>query len=382
MISQFRRTTTMKEEGENIETNKSIKESILSFIIAMIKSIIIKIQNKLKIQHPTTIDLIRTKGHNAEEHEVMTKDGYIITMHRIPPLPNKRNGKSVFFMHGAMLTSEIFVCKEKDNLAINLSLQGYDVWLGNRRGNRYAKKHYLLSEDEDEFWNFSMDETIEFDIPCQIEYIKSDHLTLIGFSQGSAEIFAFLSSNGKNVQNIRSFVALSATAKPKSICKWLYRCPKRVLYFIFGRSSFLSQIVPLSQKILSPTMMVTLIDGAIEYLFNWKMNQIDRREKDNLYKHLYSTTSVKQIIHWFQIIREQRFWTFSGGEEYHINKIRIPILLVWGTKDSLIDVKFLKDRIPHSILLPIEGYEHLDPLWAQEAKEKVNEKVEGFIGNH
>lgn len=393
MISQFRSKNADDDVDYNIQkdqlkdsSDRKDKINILQVIIAIIRKIYERFRNLLvpKVYHPTTLDLLEIQGFKGEEHEIMTKDGYILTMHRIlTPPSTKRNGKSVFFMHGAMLTSEIFVCKSEDgakksNLALQLSQQGYDVWLGNRRGNRYSKRHYLLTEDDEQFWNFSMDETVDYDIPSQINYIKSNHLTLVGFSQGSAEIFAFLSKNTE-ITNIKSFVALSATAKPNPLCKWLHRCPESLLYLVFGRSSFLSKIVPFTQGILTPHRMVRVLDWSIGQLFNWKMQNIPKREKTKLYRHLYSTTSVKQIIHWFSIIKKQRFHSLGDGEEYLLNKIAIPVLLVWGTNDSLIDVAYLKKKMPHSHLLPLKEWEHLDPIWATKVGQLVNRRVEKFI---
>lgn len=37
-------------------------------------------------------------------------------------------------------------------------LSGYDVWLGNARGNSYSRRHTRLTADEKAFWDFSWHE--------------------------------------------------------------------------------------------------------------------------------------------------------------------------------------------------------------------------------
>ena len=57
-----------------------------------------------------------------------------------------------------------------------LANAGYDVWLGNNRGNYYSREHTSLHHDGDdeerkEYWDFSFHEMAEYDIPATLDYI-------------------------------------------------------------------------------------------------------------------------------------------------------------------------------------------------------------------
>ena len=42
--------------------------------------------------------------------------------------------------------------------------RGFDVWLGNMRGNYYSREHHRLSANDKEFWEFSFDEMARYDL--------------------------------------------------------------------------------------------------------------------------------------------------------------------------------------------------------------------------
>jgi lysosomal acid lipase/cholesteryl ester hydrolase len=50
-----------------------------------------------------------------------------------------------------------------------MAREGYDVWLGNTRGNKYSRHHTSLNPDKDnEFWDFTFAEMGLYDLPAQV----------------------------------------------------------------------------------------------------------------------------------------------------------------------------------------------------------------------
>lgn len=50
---------------------------------------------------------------------------------------------------------------------------GYDVWLGNFRGNTYSREHAWLDVNSKEYWDFSWDEMAHHDLPTMLNFIAS-----------------------------------------------------------------------------------------------------------------------------------------------------------------------------------------------------------------
>ena len=101
--------------------------------------------------------MIKFFGYPVEEHHVTTQDGYILSLQRIPK--GKKgvppNGGVVFMQHGLVSSSADYVMNLPDtSLGFILADLGYDVWLGNSRGNTYSNKHVNISTDDPKFWAF------------------------------------------------------------------------------------------------------------------------------------------------------------------------------------------------------------------------------------
>lgn len=170
-------------------------------------------------------------GYDHEEHVVLTKDGYLLGLHRLPAKkgetrehPGASTGKPVVYLHhGLLMNSEVWVCltSPERSLAFTLVELGFDVWLGNNRGNKYSKKSIHHNPNSAKFWDYSIDDFAWHDIPDSIAYIlqvtKEPSLSYVGFSQGTAQAFAALSIHPPLNEKINVFIALAPAMSPAGL---------------------------------------------------------------------------------------------------------------------------------------------------------------------
>jgi len=349
------------------------------------------------------VDLCGLFGYYAEEHIVQTGDGYLLGVHRLAWRRGEEgqkvnHGKDslkknvVYLHHGLLMNSEVWVCltDEERCLPFKLVEKGYDVWLGNNRGNKYSKKSIHHSPKDLPFWDFSMDEFAFHDIPDSIQYIlettSAPSLSYIGFSQGTAQAFATLAVHPRLNDQVNVFIALAPAMSPaglsNGIVDALIKASPQVLFLLFGRRSILSSAT-MWQSILYPPIFVRAIDMGLSFLFGWHARNMSTSQKLAAYPHLYSFTSTKSVVHWFQIIRTKSFQMYDDDVQpvmalgsvskytkvakFPTRNIKTPIVLVYGGSDSLVDIDvMLKELPPHTVATEIPHYEHLDFLWARE----------------
>ena len=104
----------------------------------------------------------------------------------------------VILWHGMGGSGATWLFNKKNSPAFILSEAGYDVWLGNTRGNRYSRKHATLEPDADaaKFWDFTWEKAGIHDVSASVYFIakKTGHplVPYLGFSQGSTQMFSAL----------------------------------------------------------------------------------------------------------------------------------------------------------------------------------------------
>ncbi|CCE64062.1 hypothetical protein TPHA_0G02260 [Tetrapisispora phaffii CBS 4417] len=357
---------------------------------------------------PSIHEMCKLFNVEVEDYLVRTEDDYILTIHRIPPRKDLHDTevtpKVAYLHHGLLMCSDIWCCnvERHKNLPFVLHDLGYDVWMGNNRGNKYSTAHVFLQPGSPKFWNFSIDEFAYFDIPNTINYIlenvNAEQVTCIGFSQGSAQMFAALSINKKLNEKISQFIAIAPAMTPHGlhnrIVDKIVKATPKLMYLFFGRNIVLPSAT-VWRRTLHPKLFNTLIDVANIMLFNWNSKNITIKQKFISYSKLYSTTSVKCIVHWFQILRSQKFQLYEEPDDmfnslsrpYLIpvfptrTNIKVPILLIYGGSDSLVDIDVMKANLPPKRVfdIKIDNHEHLDLIWGNDVDVLVIDKVLKFI---
>ncbi|XP_077533947.1 lipase member N-like isoform X2 [Haemaphysalis longicornis] len=282
-------------------------------------------------------EIIRDKGYPVEEYEVTTRDGFVLALQRIP---HGREGDfaqrpqycssgrrpPVLILHALLSSSAVWVVNRPDqSLPYVLADAGFDVWLGNVRGNTQSK-HVRYTRVDKEFWDFSFQETIQYDLPDTIDLVLNTtghrKLFFIGHSLGAAVLFGLLSEKPHYNEKILLFSAMAPAVK--------YQNMKSIIRHIFP-----------SFPLLATRLPVYLSDPP-------------------------SGTSFKNMIHMGQVLQTGKFRKFDLGTrrnhivygqesppEYDLQRVSAPVALFWSEADALItaeDVALLRKDVPNVVL--------------------------------
>lgn len=92
-------------------------------------------------------------------------------MLQLPPVDPDKPKPVVLLYHGFLMSSEVWICNldEHRNLPFLLAEKGYDVWMGNARGNKYSQSHLWRSPRHQSFWEFSINEFAMMDLPDTVD---------------------------------------------------------------------------------------------------------------------------------------------------------------------------------------------------------------------
>ncbi|GFS38720.1 Myzus persicae-induced lipase 1 [Actinidia rufa] len=353
--------------------------------------------------------MVETQGYVCEEHTVTTKDGYILSMQR---MPMGRSGKKsdkppVLLQHGILTDASSWLLNSPDeSLAFILADNGYDVWLVSTRGTKYSSGHTSLSPSEPAYWNWSWDELAAYDLPASFEYVHDEtgqKLHYVGHSLGTLMALAAFSQD--NLLNMLRSAALF--------------CP----------IAYLNQIPTLLAKVAADSFIAEDLYwlGLYEFcsrrgsccqtsgrylpenphfpnLLKIGKNCCVNSSKINiLLDHEPQPTATKNMIHLSQMIRKGTIAMYDYGSEAANNKQYgqptppvynmasipndVPLFLGYGGQDMISDVKdvhtlldSLKDHDADKlVLLYREEYAHVDFVFGINANQVVYDPLMSFF---
>uniref|UniRef100_A0A183C0V5 AB hydrolase-1 domain-containing protein n=1 Tax=Globodera pallida TaxID=36090 RepID=A0A183C0V5_GLOPA len=225
--------------------------------------------------------------------------------------------RPVFFLqHGLLASSADWVTNlPNQSLAFILADAGFDVWLGNVRGNFYSDAHVNWTKLERKFWEFTWDEMASKDLPTMVaktlKVSGQNDLYYVGHSQGTAIMFAKLASeNGTFPKKIRKFFALAPVASVKYIdglIAFLGRYFGRDLWalrFVFGTHDFLPHnwmTTMFARIVCGLSWRNILCENVVFQIGGPESNQFNQSRLMVYAEHTPAGTSTWNILHWAQM---------------------------------------------------------------------------------
>eukprot|EP00063_Salmo_salar_P038923 XP_014013758.1 PREDICTED: lysosomal acid lipase/cholesteryl ester hydrolase-like isoform X2 [Salmo salar] len=350
-------------------------------------------------------EIIRHWGYPTEEHDVVTEDGYILSVNRIPHGLKKGDDPkpAVFLQHGLLAAGSNWVTNlPNTSLAYLLADAGYDVWIGNSRGNTWSRRHLTLSPDHNEFWQFSYDEMAKKDLPAVVNHILKttgqEQIYYIGHSQGTTIAFVAFSSMPELASKIKMFFGLAPvatvafTASPMSK---LSIFPDFLIWDVFGKKDFMPQsalIKWFATNVCSKKPLSELCGNLFFVLCGFDELNLNMTRTPVYTSHCPAGTSVQNMIHWSQAVHGGKLMAYDYGRAgnmahynqstpplYNIQDMKVPTALWSGGHDTLADPKdvaVLLNQVPNLVYhRHIEHWEHLDFIWGLDAPQEMYSEI-------
>ncbi|XP_050719392.1 lipase lipl-4-like [Eriocheir sinensis] len=323
-----------------------------------------------------------------------------------------RNGRRVVFLfHGITCSSADYVMNDPNQaLGFVMADAGYDVWIGNIRGNFYGRRHVSLSPEEEKFWDFTWSEPARYDVPAMLSYVMkvsgSKKVSYVGHSMGASLLFVSLHLYPVMNTWLHGVAALAPAAYMHN-----KQGPLRVVApFIeeieksFRRSGKY-ELLPLRPErpylahLCSPLSFLNPVCSFIHFLIGGpNENYVDPNYLPVIYAHTPAGTNFRILTHLLQIVRSQKFQAFDYGQErnvkeygtpspprYSLGSVRVPVGVFWAENDWVVDPKdvaLTASELPwvaYNYKVPLKDFNHLDFMWAENAAELVYKPVLEYL---
>ncbi|KFP30560.1 Lipase member M [Colius striatus] len=350
--------------------------------------------------------IVRYHGYPYEEHEVVTDDGYYLTMQRIPHgRDNSGTPKRVVLLqHGLALEGSNWVTNlPNSSLGFILADAGYDVWMGNNRGNSWSRKHQEFDFYQEEYSSYSFHEMAVYDLPAMINYILKktgqEQLYYVAYSQGTTIGLIAFSSIPELDRKIKMFFALapvSTVSKAKAPVLWLFKLPEGLFKLIFGytvvfdKSNIWKQVISNLCCHSIPKSFCSLILHLVGG-FTYSLNM------EGFLGHFFYVmipsnawiTNIALLLSQLYQTGEFKYYDYGSDNMLHYNQMtphfyelenmKAPFAAWYGGRDWLTvpeDTHTTLSRITNVVYKKyIPEFAHFDFLWSTKAYEQVYKEI-------
>ncbi|KAG0674082.1 hypothetical protein C6P42_002405 [Pichia californica] len=348
-------------------------------------------------------------GLRLIEYEIITEDGFIITLQRLydPNIDEKKRNNSfkpILLLHGLMQSSGSFLTSGYKSIAYFLVKNNYDIWLGNNRCG-FNPKHVKYNSNNHKMWDWDLDEMAYYDIPAMIKQIKliklnyNGKISIISHSQGTTQTIYLLSNSRKpnniieNIDIIDKCVLLAPAIyggpllNEKLFIKFMRFLPNGVYEMFFGINSFMPVLMHMRNLTYKSPMFGLSSYMVFSYLFDWNDYLWDANLRR--YHFIFSPVFVSvKLMKWW--LRGQGFAMnkpIISNPDYWFNENTPELLLVIGGKDDLVNGDLFINRLMHKEInmkdkwhyVKIPEYSHLDVLWADDIIETIGNSLLEFL---
>ncbi|KAH8300498.1 hypothetical protein KR018_009208, partial [Drosophila ironensis] len=357
---------------------------------------------------------IQSHGYPTETHEVVTEDGYVLTLFRIPYSHKLKNQDEkrppVLLQHGLFSNSDCFLSSGPDNsLAYLLADAGYDVWLGNARGNIYSRQNNLISLNSPKFWHFDWHEIGTIDIPAMIDYILDNtgysQIHYAGHSQGTTVYLVMLTERPEYNEKIKSGHLLAPCAFFEHGTSFIFKAVGPLVGTPGGIWNTLfvdTELIPhnnLVNRVVDNSCHLsnTICNNAFIAFANGgyvNANAVSLGCHLTLQLTHPAGSSSNQGIHFLQLWESHKFRQYDWGTkknqelygqdtppDYDLSLITAPTHSYSSNNDALCgpqDVDTLVSKFTHLVedyRVPVQSFNHLDFIIAKNMKELVNDPI-------
>ncbi|KGQ07640.1 Sterol esterase 2 [Beauveria bassiana D1-5] len=342
--------------------------------------------------------------------------------------PEAKSKAPVLLLHGLLQSSGAYCCGDDESMAFWLCKAGYDVWLGNNRCG-LEPRHEVLRASDPRMWCWNLTHMGVFDLSALIDRVLADtgfsKLGLVCHSQGTAQTFVALAKEQRPElgDKISVFCALAPAVYAGPLIENTYFRFVRLLSptmfrCVFGIHGFIPFMMQM-HGLVPPRLYGWLGYKVFSYLFGWTDGRWDRGLRDRFFQFAPVHVSAETMRWWLggdgfakhkcvlatrETVRgedkldqqdahndAQSTVRVQTKEDMELRRLygrgatawydeNVPPMALWVCeKDELVDGRkllrrFSNGREPHVKLVHskvVDGYEHLDVLWAMDAVDQV-----------